>query len=79
MKWGEIYAHLITVTGWTWEYIDEIMTLPRLSELSAYWYDHPPTHVIAAWSAGIKPKTGDEGKQGGDDVPDFMTLPDVEE
>lgn len=78
MNWGEVYAHLITVTGWTWEYIDENMTLPRLAGLSAYWESHPPTHIIAAAYAGIEPKEKG-GNANADGVPDFALLPDIEE
>ena len=33
-------------TGYTWEYIDDFMTLPRLHAMSKYWSDHPPAHLI---------------------------------
>jgi hypothetical protein len=33
---------LITATGWTWEYIGEYMTIPRLDALIAYWDTFPP-------------------------------------
>ncbi len=33
--------------GWTWEYIDEFMTLPRLHDISDYWQHSPPTHLMA--------------------------------
>ncbi len=50
-----IYSHLITITGWTWEYIDEQMTLPRLYGLSDYWRDHPPLHILIGAFLGVKP------------------------
>ncbi len=31
--------------GWTWDYIDWHVDLPRLSALSKYWLKHPPAHV----------------------------------
>lgn len=66
------------MTGWTWEYIDENMTLPRLCELSAYWGKNPPTHIIAAAYVGYKPQaTGGEGDAG--ELPEFALLPDIEE
>jgi hypothetical protein len=43
--------------GWTWEYVDECMTLPRLDSLSNYWSDHPPVHKMIAAYLGIKPKS----------------------
>jgi hypothetical protein len=32
------------------------MTLPRLYDLSRYWKDHPPTHILVAGFLGYKPK-----------------------
>jgi hypothetical protein len=48
---------VITATGWTWEYIDEYLTLPRLNALWEHWSSKPPVHVTAALFAGIKPAT----------------------
>jgi hypothetical protein len=45
---------LITVTGWTWEYINEYMTLPRLYAMDSYWESRPPTHMMVAAYLGIK-------------------------
>ena len=39
---------MITLTGWTYEYIDEYMTFPRLRELGNYWRRCPPAHVQLA-------------------------------
>jgi len=46
-------------TGWTWEYIDDFMTIPRIKDMSAYWQDNPPLHQMVASYFGIdrKPKT----------------------
>jgi len=44
---------LIACTGWTWEYIDNYMTIPRLSEMTDYWADYPPAHVMIAQYFGI--------------------------
>ena len=41
-------------TGWTYEYIDEFVTLPRLAALDAHWAKHPPVHMSVAAFAGIK-------------------------
>lgn len=43
------------MTGWTWDYIDEYLTLPRLNALIDYWAQCPPMHITAALFAGIKP------------------------
>lgn len=49
-------------TGWTWEYIDEHMTLPRLAEMSAYWKNNPPLHSMIAAYFGIgTPKKQSDG------------------
>jgi hypothetical protein len=39
--------------GWTWEYVDQHMTLPRLSILNRYWKKHPPVHCMLAMYFGI--------------------------
>ena len=74
MDWDALYAHLITSLGWTWDYIDEHMTLPRLTVLSAYWQNHPPTHIALAAFLDIKPTP--KTRPG---MPEFATIPDVEE
>lgn len=32
---------LITATNWTWEYIDDYMTFPRLDAMLEYWEEVP--------------------------------------
>lgn len=47
----------MTITGWSWEYIDEYMTIPRLEKMTEYWSENPPVHVmlsILASGLGIK-------------------------
>jgi hypothetical protein len=44
----------MTITGWSWEYIDEYMTLPRLYGMLDYWGDHPPVHILLAAFMGVK-------------------------
>jgi hypothetical protein len=41
--------------GWTWEYIGECMTLPRLAAMSEHWKQYPPVHKAVAAYLGIKP------------------------
>ena len=48
------------VTGWTWEYIDDCMTLPRLYAFTKYWADHPPTHLLLGAFFGVKPASKKE-------------------
>jgi hypothetical protein len=41
---------VISLTGWTWEYVGRQMTLPRLYEMQRYWERHPPVgDLIAAY------------------------------
>jgi hypothetical protein len=50
-----LYAHLVASTGWTWEYIDERLTLPRLKALNRYWAHSPPPHILLRHALGFKP------------------------
>jgi hypothetical protein len=45
-------------TGWTWEYIDDNMTLPRMEALNQYWVDNPPLHLLVRGLVGYKPPAG---------------------
>lgn len=45
--------------GWTWEYVDEFMTIPRFMEMTSYWKENPPTHILVAAYMGV----GTGGKQ----------------
>ncbi len=47
-----MYALLVTATNWSWEYIDECMTLPRFRELTDYWLRYPPGHLTLSAIAG---------------------------
>ncbi len=41
--------------GWTWEYIDDCMDLPRLSVIYKKWKRTPPVHImIAAYLGYLK-------------------------
>ena len=42
--------------GWTWEYIGECMTLPRLTAMTEHWKKYPPVHKAVAAYLGIKPE-----------------------
>lgn len=39
---------LILETGWTWEYVDEEMTIPRIMGFRAVWKQTPPLRVALA-------------------------------
>lgn len=54
-----MYALLVTATGWTWEYVDEYMTLPRFRELTDYWLRFPPPHLsLSSIVSAFGGKTG---------------------
>lgn len=53
-NWGDVYAHLSACCGWTYDYIDNHMTLSRLNEYRAYWSKHPPTHQLVAAYLGYE-------------------------
>jgi hypothetical protein len=38
----------VTATGWSWEYIDDYMTMPRFQQLTRYWLKFPPQHLSLA-------------------------------
>lgn len=53
---------LIARTGWTWDYIDEHMTFPRLEALNREWERTPPPNESLAmllralgWKQAAKP------------------------
>jgi len=51
---------LIEHLGWTWEYIDEEMTIPRLEALYRQWDKVPPLSVSVAciaYAMGMERKT----------------------
>jgi hypothetical protein len=56
--WDEHYGQLVTFTGWTWDYIDQQMTLPRLLALTRVWETCPPVPlslIMISAALGIKP------------------------
>src|SRR5262249_23679064 len=50
--WGYIYGLLSTACGYSYPVIDE-MTLFDLEELTAYWAEHPPLHILVGAYLGI--------------------------
>jgi hypothetical protein len=44
MDWPAVYNDLGMSFGWTWEYIDRYVTLPRLFEIWGAWKTAPPFH-----------------------------------
>lgn len=39
--------------GWTWEYIDDHMTLPRLAAITKFQDKNPPLHWLVAAHMGV--------------------------
>ncbi len=54
--WGDTYAHLAMAMGWTYDNIDQTMTLSRLKELQPYLHKNPATHQLVAAYLGYEPK-----------------------
>jgi hypothetical protein len=44
------------MTGWTWDYVESTLTMPRLKALHAEWQRHPPVPLMIAAYLGIRPK-----------------------
>lgn len=40
--------------GWTWDYIDECMTVPRWNGIQQQWEYAPPVHMMLAGFFGYK-------------------------
>lgn len=38
-------AWVISSTGWTWEYVEDNVTLPKLAILDKFWQQIPPTSL----------------------------------
>jgi hypothetical protein len=75
-SWDRHYAELINLTGWTWEYIDACMTLPRLYAMHESWQTIPPPAIQLARIAtflGIAPKEEVEPEQVGT-IDDFVKM-----
>lgn len=55
------------MTGWTWEYIDESMDIPRLQAINSHWLDSPPVHVMLARFLGYEKKPPPQAESDPDD------------
>lgn len=61
MSWGGLYALIVLETGWTWEYVDEEMTLVRLDGFLGLWRQTPPLRTMLraiGASLGLTPAAG---------------------
>jgi len=54
--WGEIYAFYACCNGYTWDEIDNTMTLSRSELLQDYWLHNPPEHIIQKAKVGYQYK-----------------------
>lgn len=61
--WGDIYAHLSACLGWTWDYIDNNMTMSRLDDYKNYWLKNPPVHQLVAAYLGYEYQDKQAGSQ----------------
>ncbi len=76
--WDALYAHLLTCfPGWTWEYIDDHIDIPRIRALTSYWRLHPPLHIVVPAALGIKPQSG--GSQSIEDAAEFVPVAHMSE
>src|SRR5207248_5306134 len=50
--WREIYGLLATACGYSYPVTDE-MTLFQIEELTSYWAQHPPVHLLVAAYLGV--------------------------
>ena len=78
MGWDELYVLLVLETGWSWEYIDEEMTVPRMKAFKKVWKQTPPLRVMlrslfsgAQTSAGSNTATSD-ARQGRPDMQSYL-------
>ncbi len=69
---------LIESFGWSWEYIDDEMTLPRLKAITARWSEVPPlstTVLIIARILGYEHKPAvTSSKRSDQDVSELMGM-----
>jgi hypothetical protein len=54
LNWGALYTKIATCFGWTWEYIDEFVTVPRLKRWRSTGGVHPPLQELFAAFVGYK-------------------------
>ena len=69
VDFGQIYASLIAATGWTWDYIEDHIDLPRYDALMLYYSKNPPVHVMLAGFFGCGPKKSEAIEKASEFVP----------
>ncbi len=64
---------IIDRTGWSWEYIDDHMDIPRLLKMNKFWRENPPLRDMVQAYLGIQIETEkDAGQQSEQDAESFM-------
>jgi len=48
-----VYGTLVTVTGWTLDYIRQHVTMADYNMLVDYWAQYPPTHILVGSYLGV--------------------------
>ena len=74
VDWDFIYCLIIDRTGWSWEYVDDHMDIPRLLKMNQYWRAHPPLREMVQAYLGIEIKTDDSGQEAGQDLDGLIAL-----
>ncbi len=64
---------IIDRTGWSWEYIDDHMDIPRLLKMNKFWRENPPLREMVQAYLGIKIEpVKDAGQQSEQDAEAFI-------
>jgi len=45
---------VVSVTGWTWDYCEDELTMDRIGALQQEWMEHPPVGDLLAAFMGFK-------------------------
>lgn len=60
--------------GWTWDYVEWNVDLPRLRSLHKYWRINPPVHVLVAAYMQYKPKEEVSTEEADSQIAMFMAM-----
>lgn len=61
--WDRIIAHTCCMTGWTWDYVEDHIIVPRLKALHEQWRRYPPIPIMIAAALGMTPKEEGSGEE----------------
>ena len=65
---------VIDRTGWSWEYVDDHMDIPRLLRMNRYWRLHPPLREMVQAYLGIEPDADGDRQDAGQDLNGLIAL-----